>query len=57
MINMHTHTETEDHFLQAFARPKQILQKLIELATVKQTLMSSIDSPNGVYTDGVLTVR
>ena len=29
---MHTHTETEDHFLQAFARPRQILQKLIELA-------------------------
>ena len=54
---MHTHTETEDHFLQAFARPKQILQKLIELATVKQILMSLIDSPNGVYTDGVLTVR
>ena len=53
---MHTHTETEDHFLQAFVRPKQILQKLIELATVKQILMSSIDSPNGVYTDGTLTV-
>ena len=54
---MHTQTETEDHFLKAAARPKQILQKLIELATVKQTLMSSIDSPNGVYIDAVLTVR
>ena len=42
-INMHTQTETEDHFLQAAARPKQILQKVIEFVTVKLTLTSSID--------------